>query len=277
MRKVKIRKRSFLKCFFVTVVVLALVRCIHPSIAEDKTPATPQADSTVTTTASVPADSTPSVQTAALPAAPDSAHHARSLFFNPDGSRAHHRIYSVPNFGQTFPDMNDVQLIDARRWGVSPVQNRADAEARKGNLVYVGFNPYYHVDRLHNSIPYLVPRAAVLLQDIGRTFLDSLCVKGIPLHKIIVTSVLRSEEDMKTLRNRNGNAARTSCHTFGTTFDVCYNRYETVEDPAGPPRYRVRNDTLKWVLAEVLDDMRQGGRCHVKYEVNQGCFHITVR
>lgn len=38
----------------------------------------------------------------------------------------------------------------------------------------------------------------------------------------------------------------------------------------------VRNDTLKWVLSEVLRDFREQGRCYVKYEVKQGCFHMTV-
>ena len=61
-----------------------------------------------------------------------------------------------------------------------------------------------------------------------------------------------------------------------TTFDVCYNRYKTVEPP-GEQRRAVRNDTLKYILAEVLRDMREEKRCYVKYEVNQGCFHITVR
>jgi len=31
------------------------------------------------------------------------------------------------------------------------------------------------------------------------------------------------------------------------------------------------------VLSEVLNDMRQNKRCYVKYEVKQGCYHITVR
>ena len=44
----------------------------------------------------------------------------------------------------------------------------------------------------------------------------------------------------------------------------------------GPRRRQVRNDTLKWVLSEVLRDMREQKRCLVKYEVKQGCFHITV-
>ena len=121
-----------------------------------------------------------------------------------------------------------------------------------------------------------MPRAAVLLQDIGRNFFDSLQIKQIPLHKIIVTSVLRSKADIVKLRGHNSNATENSCHLYGTTFDVCYNRYKTVEDPEGPERRKVRNDTLKWVLSEVLNDMRKQNRCLVKYEVKQGCFHITV-
>ena len=157
------------------------------------------------------------------------------------------------------------------------LEHSEDAEHRKKELVYVGSNPYCYVDRLNNSIPYLVPRASVLLQDIGRSFFDSLQVKGIPLHKIIVTSVLRTKADVEKLRSKNGNATQNSCHLYGTTFDVCYNRYKTVEDPDGPRRRQVRNDTLKWVLSEVLNDARKQNKCLVKYEVKQGCFHITVK
>ena len=123
-----------------------------------------------------------------------------SLFFNADGSLAHHRIFSVPHFGNTFPDANDVQLTSAKKRGVKPVADRHAAENMKKELVYIGSNPYFHVDRLKSSIPYLVPEASVLLQDIGRNFFDSLQVKGIPLHKIIVTSVLRSKADIEKLR-----------------------------------------------------------------------------
>ena len=200
-----------------------------------------------------------------------------SRFFKADGSLVKNRIYSVPRFSDAFPDQNDVQLTAAEKWGVKPVKDRLEAENRKSELVYVGSNPYFYVDRLHSSIPYLVPKASVLLQDIGRTFFDSLQIKGIPLHKIIITSVMRSKADVAKLRGHNGNATQNSCHLYGTTFDVCYNRYKTVEDPNGQKRRPVRNDTLKWVLSEVLNDMRKSNRCYVKYEVNQGCFHITVK
>jgi hypothetical protein len=243
---VRLTKKTYLTGFMAVVLLLACIRWIFPGIAE------PRATDTDVYTEDV---------TSSL---------------NKTGSKAH-RIVGVSNYQTCFPDTNAVQLVAAQQWGVSPVKDREDAEARKRELVYIGSNPYYHVDPLYSSIPYLVPHAADLLQDIGEAFFDSLYVKGIPLHRIIVTSVLRSQEDVVKLRRRNGNATENSCHLYGTTVDICYNRYETVEDPDGPARRAVRNDTLKWVLSEVLRDMRQNNRCYIKYEVKQGCFHLTVR
>ena len=199
-------------------------------------------------------------------------------FRDNSGEPIKNRIYSVPSFRRTFPDLQDVQIEAARQWGVEPVEDRAEAERRKDELVYVGSNPYYTMDgRMSYSIPYLVPRASNLLQKISRNFLDSLAIKGIPLHTLIVTSVLRTESDVRRLRAINGNASPESCHRYGTTFDICYNRYNTVQHPDGPERRAVGNDTLKWVLSEVLRDRREAEMCYIKYEVRQGCFHITVR
>ena len=185
-------------------------------------------------------------------------------------SQKHNRIRGVTNYQTTFPDSQSVQIVAAQKWGVRPVKNREDAESRKKELVYVGESPYYHVDRLSSSIPYLVPRAALMLQDIGDAFFDSLYAKGLPFHQLIVTSVLRSMDDVAKLQRHNSNATEQSCHLYGTTIDICYNRYQ-------PLTREVRNDTLKWVLSEVLRDKRNEGRCYIKYEVKQGCFHMTVR
>ncbi len=277
-RNFKLTKRRFLQGFAAVVLLLALVRLFFPSVAEsrDGRNLAVHTDSTVVKTDSVKLDEADTLHAQSSPAEPvavgDTAH---SPFFNADGSIAKHRIFSVPHFGNTFPDQNDVQLLAAQRHGVKPVRDREEAEQRKDELVYVGSNPFFYIDNLKSSIAYLVPRASVLLQDIGRAYFDSLQVKGIPLHKIIVSSVLRTKNDVEKLRGHNANATQNSCHLYGTTFDVCYNRYKTVEAP-GEPRRKVTNDTLKWVLSEVLRDMREQQRCLVKYEVKQGCFHITV-
>lgn len=275
----KITKNTFLKVFSAIVVLLFLVKLIFPEVAKDRIPIdstfdTIVVDSSALVSSDISSDETKKSHTLALK---DSIYQFKqSRFFNSDGSLVKNRIYSVPNFGKTFPDQNDVQLVAAQQFGVKPILNRDEAAHQKDKLVYVGSNPYFYIDKLHSSIPYLVPRASVLLQDIGRSFYDSLQCKGIPLHKVIITSVLRSKDDVSKLRTHNGNATQNSCHMYGTTFDLCYNRYKTVEAP-GKPRRKVRNDTLKWVLSEVLRDFREKNRCYIKYEVHQGCFHITVR
>lgn len=261
-------KNRFLLGFVVIVLILALIRVAKPSVAESCLTKTEAVDSLKNDSAALLAE-----DDAALEA---EVSRSNSIFFDKDGKEVKHRIFSVPHFGNTFPDQQDVQIQAANHYGVKPVQNRDEAEHSKGALVYVGSNPFFYVDKLNNSIPYLVPRASVLLQDIGRAYFDSLLIKGIPLHKIIVTSILRTKDDVAKLRTRNGNATENSCHLYGTTFDVCYNRYKTVQT-AKNPRREVRNDSLKWVLSEVLRDFRERGRCLVKYEVNQGCFHITVK
>lgn len=262
-------KKTYLQGFLVAVVILACLRWAFPEIAAPTSPSEPETAADSLQTAAL-ADAKPAEKPAAKPVEKPAAKPAAK-------GKKPHRILSVPSYTATFPDTNAVQLVAAQKWGVTPVKNREDAESRKRELVYIGSNPYYHVDPLYSSIPYLVPRAAVLLQDIGQAFFDSLYVKGVPFHKLIVTSVLRSQDDVVKLRRRNGNATENSCHLYGTTFDICYNRYQTVQDPAGPRRRMVRNDTLKWVLSEVLRDMREQQRCYIKYEVKQGCFHMTVR
>ena len=237
--QMKISKNKFLLGFAVIVLSLAFVKALFPSVA-----------------GLVDKETDMQRQMANIPLLTDS------------GKK--HRIRGVQDYNKAFPDSQSVQIAAAERWGVRPVKNREDAEKRKKELVYIGANPYYHVDPLYSSIPYLVPRAAILLEDIGKAFFDSLYVKGIPLNQFIVTSVLRSEVDVEKLRRRNGNATERSCHLFGTTFDICYNRYH-------PVGQYVRDDTLKYVLCEVLRDMREQGRCYIKYEVKQSCFHMTVR
>ena len=258
-----------------TVGVLAIVRCANPDVVESREAAVPmQGDSTAADVASVAEAGFPMKGRAAGLHAP----YAMPVFKDSAGRPLKHRIYSVPGFRRTFPDLQDVHIVSAQRWGVSPVKNRKEAELRKDELVYVGSNPYYTMDKqMSYSIPYLVPRASDLLQKISRNFLDSLAIKGIPLHTLIVTSVLRTEEDVSRLMRWNGNASEMSCHRLGTTFDISYNRYTTVSPPGGAERRAVRNDSLKWVLSEVLRDLREQELCHVKYEVKQGCFHITVR
>ena len=105
----------------------------------------------------------------------------------------------VRDYDESFPDSQPQQLSAALKFGVKPVADRVDAERRKSELVYIGSNPYYNMKKLNNSVPYLVPRAAVLLQDIARNFMDSLQTKGVPLNKLLISKCSQNKRRCRAL------------------------------------------------------------------------------
>ena len=130
----------------------------------------------------------------------------------------------------------------------------------------------YSLAPMSHSVPYLRPNAKAALDQIGIAFRDSLKSKGLPDHKIIVTSILRTKEDVERLQKTNSIATSNSCHCYGTTFDISYKQFERVSLGKS-----MSQDDLKKVLGEVLRDQRKTGNIYVKHEVSQPCFHITSR
>lgn len=190
-----------------------------------------------------------------------------------ENARAYNKIKGVTSYKRTFGDLNDLHLSSAIKKGIKPLEDRVEAEKERNRLLRVVPNGYFTMDSLTHSVPYLVPSASVLLTKIASNFQDSLQAKGLSLNRIIVTSVLRTKYDVKRLRRRNVNASLNSAHFYGTTFDVSYRRFEKVNEEDRD----VNPDKLKMVLAEVLRDLRKKEWCYIKYEVKQGCFHITTR
>ena len=186
-------------------------------------------------------------------------------------------IRGVVSYKRSFGDLNEKHLNVAQAIGIRALSSREEAEKMKEQLQLITTNELYAVDSLTHSIPHLIPVAASLLDTIGHNFLDSLTAKGLNPNKIIVTSVLRTQDDVKRLRRRNDNASLNSAHFYGTTFDVSWKRFQKIEDEDGRPLQDVSTDTLKLVLSEVLRDLREADKCYIKYELKQGCFHITTR
>lgn len=197
-------------------------------------------------------------------------------YLDAEGKPIRNKVRQIDS-SERFNDLNDVQLATASLIGASERENRKDVRAHSKEYVYIGSSPYFDIQELTYSVPYLVPRAAILLDEIGHAFIDSLTAKGLPFHKLQVTSVLRTNEDVAKLTQSNSNATEQSCHRFGTTFDIAYTVYERVNDPDGEqlPAWSARD--LKAILAEVLDDQRRMGTCYVKHENRKRCFHITCR
>lgn len=167
--------------------------------------------------------------------------------------------------GKDFDDLNDVHLYAAEKLGIKPMKSREEVLKHTSKLVRIKETRYFLVDSLTHSVPYLVPDAADFLTELGRLMQEYNGTHS----RFILTSVLRTDSDVKRLSRGNVNASQNSAHRYGTTIDITYNRFD---------RHGITNDIqLKADLARALYDMRKAGYCYVKYERKQACFHITVR
>lgn len=191
----------------------------------------------------------------------------------PDGDCQRIHINNIGPLRKVFNDSNHVHLEAASALGFSPIQSGNDILRLKKHIVRVKSCPEYYLDDLTHSFPYLVPEAEQLLRDIGKAFADSLAARGGGAYRLKVTSLLRTPATVRRLRRVNRNATGESTHAYGTTFDISYSKF--ICDDASQP-HRTFED-LKNLLGEVLKDMRDRGRCYVKFEFRQSCFHITTR
>lgn len=173
---------------------------------------------------------------------------------------------------RAFNDSNYLHIAAAEKIGIKPVTSLRNAWEGGRKLQRLESCEAFYLDNLTHSLPYLVPKAHKLLTDIGLAFRDSLRQRGGGDYRVKVTSVLRTPRLVKRLRRRNRNAVDTSAHLFGTTFDISYAKF--ICDSTRTPRTQ---EDLKNLLGEVVDQMRRQGRCYVKYEYKQACFHITAR
>ena len=155
--------------------------------------------------------------------------------------------------------MNGVQLNSATLLGFKqPLKNRDEADNVIYNLIQIKSNKHYKIAKLTHSIPYLTKGTAELLYMIGKNFLDSLESKGLNPNRIIVTSVLRTQEDIKKLqRSGNPNAVSNSAHCYATTFDITYARFDKIKYRKFRRYESVEKAILKNVLGEVLRDLRK--------------------
>ncbi len=179
------------------------------------------------------------------------------------------------NYKLKFNDLQSRQHAVASVIGLSrPPKDRDDAASMRKQLVEIKTNDNYIVDSLTHSVPFLIPAAKHELDSIGEEWADILRRNNLPHYRFYVTSVLRTQEDIRYLqRSGNINSVTQSCHCYGTTFDLAYMRYNKVTRT----RDYMHEDNLKLVLGQVLLNHQRAGKIYVKYEAKQSCFHVTVR
>lgn len=180
------------------------------------------------------------------------------------------------NYSRSFDDLNDLHLKTAQEIGFAAMSHRRDTARMKGKFIYYESREYenFIVDTLEHSLPIMTLRASKLIEEIATNFRDSLKNLNCPDCKIIVTSLTRTEEDIKKLRRKNRNAINESTHRYGTTFDISWIRFKQVDSLDTRVAY---DRLLKKALGRTLYRLQQENKCFVKYEQHQKCFHITVR
>ena len=189
-----------------------------------------------------------------------------------------HRVYykgKKISYASVFNDINDLHLEAATSVGLKTIPDKRDnIDPERLGLVKISDTGSYVVAKLTHSVPYLTKGAANELNRIADAFCAKLSENGLPHYRLVVNSVLRTKEDVTRLRRSgNVNATENSAHSYGTTYDISYTKFRKSDES---------NDVmdpydLTKVLGEVLRDERAAGRCYVKYERKQHCFHITAR
>lgn len=187
-------------------------------------------------------------------------------------------------------DKNAVQLTAARRYGLkAPLPTRGDAAAITAGLVHIESTDACTVDSMEFSIPWLTKAAASLVTDVGTAFRDSVRHAGLGDYLLIVTSGLRTVEDVTNLRaSGNRNAVTNSTHCFATTFDISYERFfrcataEEWEEASWNPHQVNRihyadGEKLTDILVAIVARERAKGRCYAIFERGECCVHITIR
>lgn len=177
-----------------------------------------------------------------------------------------------------FGDVNDTQIVAAQQFGIIPLRTRDELDSIViSQLKKVEPSNSLWIEPLTHSVPYLTPGAEDLLNSIATNFQNKLRERGMAQYQIVVTSLLRTDDDVRRLMRVNRNAVRQSCHAYGTTFDIAYNCFQAVDSMPDFEGRAVSHRELINTLGETLKELRDSNRCYVKFERRQPCFHITSR
>lgn len=195
-----------------------------------------------------------------------------------------------------------LHLAWADSLGVQPIAGERDLNVyvQSGRLVPLVDTEFYQVRILEHSKPFIVPKLAERLDEIGRRFQARLADRGLPPYRFVITSALRTADLQSDLRSSNRNAAvGRSSHEYGASVDVVTFRFASQPTAADTIRMPVRDPDLgraqrslsQWTddlgraywdglfgeLTRVMNEMQDERRLVVLLEEEQPVFHITVR
>ncbi len=159
--------------------------------------------------------------------------------------------------------------------GIRKCKDETEIQQRvsDGSLVKIRNKRGYVIEKMSHSYPYLTKEGRDLLVEIGKRFREKISDTRMRGSSFRITSMTRTTETLKDLRQVNSNTSLNSPHLYGNAFDISYVRFSSGRF------YLTECDKkyLKEALAEVILHLREEHRCWATYETNQNCFHVVAR
>jgi hypothetical protein len=148
--------------------------------------------------------------------------------------------------------------------GIQPQASDAGLEELLANktLIELSSNQFYTVRDLSFSKPYLLPKAQDFIVTLAQSYQAKCQESNLSYYPFTISSGTRSVASVQKLMKHNINSIRNSSHLKGKTFDVSYMTFS-------------ENEQQLKAFILTLDQMRNKGKCYVKFERN-GTLHITV-
>ena len=168
------------------------------------------------------------------------------------------------NCDDYFPDNVAVQERALKTNVIKPQKELTDLDKlkSKGVLIELKTNDDYIIAEMPFSRPYVMPIVKTFLNELVALYKIEL--NDLDYVRFEITSATRSRLSVKELTKKNVNSITNSPHLKGKSIDISYVRFGS-------------NAGQLNAFVQALKKMRENKKCFVKYEVSEGCLHITVR
>jgi hypothetical protein len=159
--------------------------------------------------------------------------------------------------------------------GIKKCKDEKEIQERvvQGKLIEIENGNGFIVKEMSHSYPYLTKDGQNLLVEIGIRFREKISGTRLKGSRFTITSMTRTTDKLRNLREVNSNTSLNSPHLYGNAFDISILRFSTRK------LFLTYCDKkyLKEALAEVIWQVKEEKKCWATYEVKQNCYHVVAR
>jgi hypothetical protein len=183
--------------------------------------------------------------------------------------------YRQGSFSRKLDDRIPEYISKSSVSGIAKCKDKDDLlkKVSEGKLFLIVGGYGYIIEKMSHSYPYLTGDGKDLIAEIGKRFREKISATKLKGSSFRITSMTRTTDILKKLREVNSNASPSSPHLYGNALDISYIRFST-------PKWFVTSCDKKYLkdaLAEVIWQLREEKKCWATYEIKQSCFHVVAR